>query len=100
MDFSIASRCGYALVTDNGTGETLVTVPWKTGDTMCFTVITSHAPGTYDDAILSVLAMDDAGIRPQDHLPEEVRDLAFPDSQDDDTTSDPEALAATAHAAD
>jgi hypothetical protein len=101
MDFSIASRAGYALVTDNATGETLVTVPWKTGDTMCFTVVTSHAPGDYEDAILSVLAMDDAGIRPQDHLPEEVRDIAFPDTQGDDaTTSSRKAVSAAAHSGD
>lgn len=90
MDFSIASRCGYALVRDNLSGRTLITVPWKTGDTMCFTVIRDDS-ADYDEALMIVLAMDEAGIRPMDHLPEEVRDLAT-DTEEDSTT--PEALAA------
>ena len=101
MDFSIASRRGYALITDNVSGRTLLTVPWKTGDTMCFTVIRDDLP-TYDDAVMAAFAMDDAGIHPQDHLPEEVRDLADPSTQDDDAhaPSQPEALAAAAHSGD
>ena len=99
MDFSIASRLGYALVRDNVSGRTLVTVPWKTGDTMCFTVIRDDC-ADYDEALMVVLAMDEAGISPMDHLPEEVRDLATESTEEGDTTPRPEALAAAAHTGD
>jgi hypothetical protein len=98
MDYSIASRGGYALVTDNETGQTLVTVPWKSGETMCFTVIQTSED--YQTAVLSALAMADAGIKPHQHLPEEVQHLATEQEEADDSdTSTPQALTAAAAAA-
>jgi hypothetical protein len=95
MDFSITSREGYAVVTDNETGEALLTVPWKNGQTMCFTVIGQFAE--HEDAVLAALAFGMEGILPMDHMPEEVRNLADPQTQQHDAAErDAKAVAAEA----